>query len=87
MKQHGSTADMIHKIPELIEAISAVMKLEEGDLILTGKRFIHTIVLTMLTACILGTPAGVGLFKSGDVLTAGIGHDLAKMQFRAVEES
>jgi len=35
-KQRGNTSDMIFKIPELIEHISAVMKLEEGDFILTG---------------------------------------------------
>lgn len=35
-RQRGSTADMLAKIPELIEAISAIMTLEPGDVILTG---------------------------------------------------
>ncbi|KAJ7080424.1 hypothetical protein B0H15DRAFT_857080 [Mycena belliarum] len=35
-KQNGSTADMIFKIPRLIEHISSIMTLEEGDLVLTG---------------------------------------------------
>jgi len=35
-KQRGSTADMITRIPELIQHCSAIMTLEEGDLILTG---------------------------------------------------
>lgn len=34
--QSGSTRDMIFPVPRLIEAISAVMTLEPGDLILTG---------------------------------------------------
>ncbi|TPX36144.1 hypothetical protein SmJEL517_g01627 [Synchytrium microbalum] len=36
MRQNGTTADMIFKIPALIEYVSASMTLEEGDLILTG---------------------------------------------------
>lgn len=36
MKQNGSTADMIFKIPDLLSYISLYFKLEEGDLILTG---------------------------------------------------
>ncbi|KAF8801642.1 mitochondrial protein [Phlegmacium glaucopus] len=35
-KQAGSTGDMIFRIPRLIEHISSIMALEEGDLILTG---------------------------------------------------
>jgi len=35
-KQDGTTADMIFRIPRLIEHISSIMTLEEGDLILTG---------------------------------------------------
>jgi 2-keto-4-pentenoate hydratase/2-oxohepta-3-ene-1,7-dioic acid hydratase in catechol pathway len=34
--QHGSTADMVFKIPTLVEFISAAMTLEPGDVILTG---------------------------------------------------
>jgi len=36
MKQNGNTNLMIFKIPTLIESVSSVMTLEEGDLILTG---------------------------------------------------
>ena len=35
-RQRGSTGGMLHRIPDLIEAITAVMTLEEGDVILTG---------------------------------------------------
>jgi acylpyruvate hydrolase len=35
-RQRGSTGDMLARIPELIEFISSVMTLEEGDVILTG---------------------------------------------------
>ncbi|KAJ7685737.1 hypothetical protein DFH06DRAFT_1289509 [Mycena polygramma] len=35
-KQNGNTADMIFKIPRLIEHVSSIMTLEEGDLVLTG---------------------------------------------------
>ncbi|EXX51672.1 Fmp41p [Rhizophagus irregularis DAOM 197198w] len=37
MKQNGITKDMIFNIPTLIEYVSSIMKLEKGDLILTGK--------------------------------------------------
>ena len=36
VKQQASTADMVFKIPQLIEFITAVMTLEPGDIILTG---------------------------------------------------
>lgn len=35
-RQRGSTGEMLHKIPELIEFITGVMTLEPGDVILTG---------------------------------------------------
>ena len=35
-KQNGHTSDMIFRIPRLIEHVSSIMTLEEGDLILTG---------------------------------------------------
>ncbi|KAG8908523.1 hypothetical protein FRB99_005883 [Tulasnella sp. 403] len=35
-KQNGTTADMIFRIPRLIEHVSSIMTLEEGDLLLTG---------------------------------------------------
>ena len=36
LKQDGSTADMIHDVPALIEYVSSVMTLLPGDVILTG---------------------------------------------------
>ncbi|KAG7448349.1 mitochondrial protein [Guyanagaster necrorhizus] len=36
VKQNGTTADMIFRIPRLIQHISSIMTLEEGDLVLTG---------------------------------------------------
>jgi 2-keto-4-pentenoate hydratase/2-oxohepta-3-ene-1,7-dioic acid hydratase in catechol pathway len=36
MKQQASTVDMVFKIPQLIEYITAAMTLEPGDVILTG---------------------------------------------------
>lgn len=36
VKQAGTTADMIFDVPTLISFVSGIMKLEEGDLILTG---------------------------------------------------
>jgi len=35
-KQNGTTSDMIFRIPKLIEHVSSIMTLEEGDLLLTG---------------------------------------------------
>ncbi|KAF9093541.1 hypothetical protein BGX29_009892 [Mortierella sp. GBA35] len=35
-KQQGNTRDMIFNIPALIENVSSIMKLQEGDVILTG---------------------------------------------------
>src|ERR1700679_1036432 len=36
IKQNGHTSDMIFRIPRLIQHVSSIMTLEEGDLILTG---------------------------------------------------
>ncbi|KAI9296272.1 hypothetical protein K502DRAFT_184434 [Neoconidiobolus thromboides FSU 785] len=36
VKQNGNTSDMMFKIPQLISHVSQIMRLEEGDLILTG---------------------------------------------------
>jgi len=36
LRQHGSTADFIFSIPELLEYITAAITLEPGDLVLTG---------------------------------------------------
>lgn len=35
-KQSDSTELMLYRIPQLIEHVSSIMRLEEGDLILTG---------------------------------------------------
>jgi 2-keto-4-pentenoate hydratase/2-oxohepta-3-ene-1,7-dioic acid hydratase in catechol pathway len=36
VKQHASTGDMVHTIPDLIETISAHLELQVGDIIATG---------------------------------------------------
>jgi len=36
IRQNGTTADMIHRIPQIISHISAIFTLEPGDVILTG---------------------------------------------------
>jgi 2-keto-4-pentenoate hydratase/2-oxohepta-3-ene-1,7-dioic acid hydratase in catechol pathway len=36
VRQHGSTADMVFKIPHILEFITAAMTLEPGDVVLTG---------------------------------------------------
>ena len=36
LRQHGSTADFLFSLPELLEYITAAMTLEPGDLLLTG---------------------------------------------------
>lgn len=36
VKQEGSTGDMLFDIPRLIEHVSSIMTLEEGDVVLTG---------------------------------------------------
>jgi 2-keto-4-pentenoate hydratase/2-oxohepta-3-ene-1,7-dioic acid hydratase in catechol pathway len=36
LKQDGTTAEMIHKVPDLVEYVSSVMTLLPGDVILTG---------------------------------------------------
>jgi acylpyruvate hydrolase len=35
-RQRGSTGDMLHRVPELVQFISSFMTLEPGDVILTG---------------------------------------------------
>jgi 2-keto-4-pentenoate hydratase/2-oxohepta-3-ene-1,7-dioic acid hydratase in catechol pathway len=36
MRQDGSSADMIHRVPQIVAHISAIFTLEPGDVILTG---------------------------------------------------
>lgn len=38
LRQKGSTGDMLFDIPHLINYISGIMTLDEGDLIVTGER-------------------------------------------------
>lgn len=42
MRQDGNTKDMIFQLPRLIEHVSSIMTVEEGDLILTGEQHIRT---------------------------------------------
>ncbi|QRV87359.1 fumarylacetoacetate hydrolase domain-containing protein 2 [Ceratobasidium sp. AG-Ba] len=63
-KQNGTTADMMNRIPRLIQHVSSIMTLEEGDLLLTG-RFIACYMVKR-------TPSGVGPVNVGDRITAGL---------------
>jgi 5-carboxymethyl-2-hydroxymuconate isomerase len=36
LRQNGSSADMIHRLPQIISHVSAIFTLEPGDVILTG---------------------------------------------------
>ncbi|KAF9014192.1 hypothetical protein BDQ17DRAFT_1231191 [Cyathus striatus] len=58
-KQDGSTSDMIFNIPRLIEHVSSIMTLEEGDLILTGTPpGVGEIVPGDKVECLLTDPEG-----------------------------
>lgn len=80
---------MINNIEELIAHCSSVMKLEEGDLILTGSSFSFPQRLSGLNRGVrAGTPAGVGPIKAGDKITAGLvqdGVELAKIEHEVVD--
>ncbi|KAG0021134.1 hypothetical protein BGZ81_009064 [Podila clonocystis] len=55
-KQNGNTKDMIFKIPELIEHVSSIMRLEEGDVILTGTpKGVGRVDAGQTVTCALGT--------------------------------
>ncbi|KAF9462720.1 mitochondrial protein [Collybia nuda] len=69
-KQDGTTADMIFRIPRLIEHISSIMTLEEGDLILTGTPS--------------GVGPVVAGDKVECVLADGLGKELDTLDFTAV---
>ncbi|KAF8647473.1 hypothetical protein AX16_006678 [Volvariella volvacea WC 439] len=61
-KQNGTTADMIFRIPRLIEHISSIMTLEEGDLILTGTPSgVGPLVAGDEVECALSDPSGRSL--------------------------
>ncbi|THV04001.1 hypothetical protein K435DRAFT_714993 [Dendrothele bispora CBS 962.96] len=59
LKQNGTTADMIFRIPRLIEHISSIMTLEEGDLVLTGTPSgVGPVVAGDKVECLLADPSG-----------------------------
>jgi len=63
-KQAGSTGDMIFPIPRLIEHISSIMALEEGDLILTGTPSgVGPVVPGDQVECLLADAKGEELIK------------------------
>jgi len=86
------------RIPELIAAVSNVMTLEPGDLLLTGARpllllsgdalghprLIPPRIRVARAASGAGTPAGVGAVKPGDIVTAGLGDGIAAIRFPVV---
>jgi len=64
IKQNGTTSDMIFRIPQLIEHISSIMTLEEGDLILTGTPSgVGPVVAGDKVECLLADAAGKELAK------------------------
>jgi len=63
-KQAGSTGDMIFRIPRLIEHVSSIMALEEGDLILTGTPSgVVPVVPGDQVECLLANAQGEELIK------------------------
>ncbi|PBK78867.1 hypothetical protein ARMSODRAFT_947857 [Armillaria solidipes] len=62
IKQNGTTADMIFRIPRLIEHISSIMTLEEGDLVLTGTPSgVGPVSPGDKVECLLADPSGKSL--------------------------
>ncbi|KAF9053153.1 hypothetical protein BJ165DRAFT_1445867 [Panaeolus papilionaceus] len=58
-KQDGTTDDMIFRIPRLIEHVSSIMTLEEGDLLLTGTpEGVGAVLPGDKVECSLTTPGG-----------------------------
>ena len=62
--QDDNTELMLFKIPELLEAITDVMTLEEGDIILSMR------LIRYFADGVAGTPKGVGQVVDGDVMKA-----------------
>ncbi|SGY79002.1 BQ5605_C008g05010 [Microbotryum silenes-dioicae] len=60
-RQDGPTSLMLYKIDRLIEHCSSIMRLEEGDLILTAAELPES-----------GTPEGVSQVVEGDQIEAGL---------------
>jgi len=71
LKQDGKTSDMIFRIPRLIEHVSSIMTLEEGDVILTGTP-------SGVSAIVEGDTVECAL---GDLAT---GKELATLSFTAI---
>jgi len=55
---------MLYKIPDQFEAITDVMTLQTGDIVLSMLSPFHKLM------CLAGTPKGVGQIVDGDVMTA-----------------
>ncbi|KIY70434.1 hypothetical protein CYLTODRAFT_371000 [Cylindrobasidium torrendii FP15055 ss-10] len=63
-KQDGNTSDMIFPIPRLIEYVSSIMTLEEGDLLLTGTPAgVGSVAPGDKVECSLSIPSGPVLSK------------------------
>jgi acylpyruvate hydrolase len=58
-RQRGSTGDMLARVPQLLEEVSAVMTLQAGDVVLTGTPHGVGPVLPgqVITAGVTGMPA------------------------------
>lgn len=87
-KQRAGTGLMINNIEELIAHCSSVMKLEEGDLILTGSFSPPRGCSRTDAVLAIGTPAGVGPIKAGDKITAGLvqdGVELAQIEHEVID--
>ncbi|KAI9004100.1 hypothetical protein BC832DRAFT_71627 [Gaertneriomyces semiglobifer] len=69
--QSGNTSDMIFSVPSLVEYISSVMKLEEGDVILTG------------TPSGVG-PVAPGQILTGGLKVTGRDEDVVKFSFPVI---
>jgi acylpyruvate hydrolase len=88
-KQNGTTADMIFKIPRLIEHISSIMTLEVRPQF--QKKIFSRVIFTYSQEgdlVLTGTPSGVGQVSPGDkvecTLADSTGTQLATLDFVAV---
>jgi acylpyruvate hydrolase len=88
-KQAGVTSDMLFAIPQLIEFVSGIMKLEEGDVILTGTFLRRE---TLHPAERSGTPSGVGPVVAGQKIHASLtypgleGKELSSFDFDVIDK-
>jgi len=77
VRQDDNTSLMIFKIPELLEAITDIMTLQAGDLVLSIRpppTFILSLRIVELTLgfFVAGTPKGVGEIVDGDIVKANL---------------